>query len=193
MKFSHLLFLSCMIFSQLVFADDGKPESAKPESEQEKLDREICENTKCQKNVRIKLTEKNGKTYDRTFKVLPGVIQDFGITVYAGQTVFIEAEVKDGKLVDLKAVDSIVKTENTITIKFEQIEKGGMMLSIQSPFKETIKFNMGIMPMDTDRLLKTSSCPVMRGSYEMWQEPIFQIVLANPRILEDSDSSVCTF
>ncbi len=193
MKFSHLLFLSCMIFSQLVFADDGKPESAKPELEQEKLDREICENTKCQKNVRIKLTEKNGKTYDRTFKVLPGVIQDFGITVYAGQTVFIEAEVKDGKLVDLKAVDSIVKTENTITIKFEQIEKGGMMLSIQSPFKETIKFNMGIMPMDTDRLLKTSSCPVMRGSYEMWQEPIFQIVLANPRILEDSDSSVCAF
>lgn len=193
MKFSHLLFLSCMIFSQLVFADDGKPESAKPESEQEKLDREICENTKCQKNIRIKLTEKNGKTYDRTFKVLPGVIQDFGITVYAGQTVFIEAEVKDGKLVDLKAVDSIVKTENTITIKFEQIEKGGMMLSIQSPFKETIKFNMGIMPMDTDRLLKTSSCPVMRGSYEMWQEPIFQIVLANPRILEDSDSSVCAF
>jgi hypothetical protein len=193
MKFSHSLLLASMFFSQVVFAEDVKPDSAKSESEQEKLDREVCENTKCQKNVRIKLTEKNGKLYDRTFNVLPGVIQDFGITVYAGQTVFIEAEVKGKELVNLKAVDSIVKKESTITIKFEQIEKGGMMLSIQSPFKETIKFNMGIMPLGSDRLLKTSSCPVMRGSYEMWQEPIFQIVLANPKILADSDSLICSF
>jgi len=193
MKFSLPLVLACMFLSQAVFADEVKLEPAKSESEQEKLDREVCEYTKCQKNIRIKLTEKSGKIYDRTFNVMPGVIQDFGITVYAGQTVFIEAEVKDKKLVNLKSVDSVVNKENTITIKFEQIEKGGMMLSIQSPFKETIKFNMGIMPLDSDQLLKTSSCPVMRGSYEMWQEPIFQIVLGNPKILADSDSSICEF
>ena len=53
---------------------------------------------------------------------------------------------------------------------------------------------MGMMPLDTDGLYKTSSCPVIAGggAFEMWPYPIFQLVLGNARLLDAKAPMACT-
>lgn len=131
---------------------------------------DVCANAACQQHVRVTLKDKDGATFDRTFDWLPPVVQPFGVLVAAGQTVYVEADVVDGKLVNLKAVDKVTRPAKTITATLEQVDGRGMMLSVKNPFDRPIKFSMGIMPLDKDTLFKTSSCPVIAGgnSFEMW-------------------------
>jgi hypothetical protein len=154
---------------------------------------EVCAKTQCQHDLRITLRQKDGATYDRTFPVYPGVVQAFGLTVVAGQTIHVEAEMSGDKLVGYRAVEVVEHAERTLTATLEQDDEGGMMLTLANPFPKALKFNMGMMPLDVDTLHRTSSCPVIAGgkSFETWPFPIFQVVLANARLLELGDSMAC--
>ena len=170
----------------------GEANTASPS--QEDTEREMCEHTVCQRNIHVVLKQKDGKTYDQTFGVFPGVVQGMGITVVAGQTVHVEADVSGDRLVNLKAADTVVHADKTITATLTQDQNGGMMLSLTNPFARPLKFDMGMMPLDTDGLYKTSSCPVIAGggSFEMWPYPIFQLVLGNARLLDANAPMACT-
>jgi hypothetical protein len=161
--------------------------------EQSALEEKMCAQTKCQYNLRVTLKQEDAKTYDRTFKVFPAVVQPFGVVVIAGQTIHFEADVVGGKLVNMVAVDTLSHPEKTITAKLEQSDDGGMLLVVNNPFANALKFSMGMMPLDQDKLLKTSSCPVVAGGkiFETWPFPIFQIVLGNGRLLDESDKLAC--
>jgi hypothetical protein len=154
----------------------------------------MCEHTVCQRNLHVVLKQKDGKTYDQTFGVFPGIVQDMGITVVAGQTIFVEAELSGDQLVNMKAVDAVVHPNKTITATLTQNKDGAMMLSLANPFPKPLKFDMGMMPLDTDGLYKTSSCPVIAGggAFEMWPYPIFQLVLGNARLLDAKAPMACT-
>jgi hypothetical protein len=173
-------------------AHAGEANTASPS--QEDIEREMCEHTVCQRNLHVVLKQKDGKTYDQTFAVFPGVVQEMGITVVAGQTVHVEADVAGDRLVKLKAVDAIAHPDKTITATLTQDQNGGTMLSLTNPFARPLKFDMGMMPLDADSLFKTSSCPVIAGggSFEMWPYPIFQLVLANARLLDAGAPMACT-
>ncbi len=161
--------------------------------EQAALEKELCAKSKCQRDVRVTLRREDGTLYEGRFAVWPATVQSMGIMVMAGQTVYIEADVAGNRLVNLAAVDRVTRPEKTITAKFEQDAKGGMLLKIHNPFNKDIKFNMGMMPLKSERLVKTTSCPVEAGIFllEHWPFPIFQVVLANGRLLEPGDSSAC--
>ncbi|WP_255992193.1 hypothetical protein [Chitinolyticbacter albus] len=163
------------------------------EAEQKRIEAEMCAQTKCQRNLRVTLKDKDGATFDRTFKVFPAVVQPFGFVVVAGQTVYVEATVVDGQLTNLVAVEAASDPGKTITAKFEQFDGKRMMLTVSNPFPKLLKFNMGIMPLDKEELYKTSSCPVIPGgqAVEMWPYPIFQVVLSNGRLLQESDTVAC--
>lgn len=171
----------------------GEP-AASMSPTQEDIERQMCEHTVCQHNLHVVLKQKDGKTYDQTFGAFPGIVQEMGITVVAGQTVHVEADVSCDRLVNLKAVDVVVHPDRTITAALIQDKAGGMMLSLANPFSRPLKFDMGMMPLDTDGLYRTSSCPVIAGggSYEMWPYPIFQLVLGNARLLDANAPIACT-
>ena len=184
--------LAVLLLAWAMTSHAGEP-TATPSPTQEELEREMCEHTVCQRNLHVVMKQKDGKTYDKTFDVFPGVVQEFGITVVAGQTVHVEADVSGDSLVNLKAVDAIVHPGRTITATLTQEQNGGMMLSVKNPFARQLKFDMGMMPLGTDGLYKTSSCPVIAGggSFEMWPYPIFQLVLGNARLLDSTSSMAC--
>lgn len=163
------------------------------QQQQDSLEQLLCAVAKCQRNIRIVIKQKDGATYDKTFAVIPAAVQRFGVVILTGQTIYIEADIDGDKLTNYRAVDQIVNPKITITAKLEQMKDGGMMLSLHNPFDKALKFNMGIMPLDAEELYKTSSCPVAAGgnSYEMWPYPIFQLVLANGRLLEPSETIAC--
>jgi hypothetical protein len=183
------LFLALFAISTVARADE--PPVTK--LNQAELEEKMCAETKCQHNLRVVLKQKDGTTYDRTFAVFPSTVQGFGITVVAGQTIYVEADIDGNDLVKYRAVDQIANPKITITAKFEQMKDGGMMLSLHNPFNRPLKFNMGIMPMGSDDLYKTSSCPIIAGggSYEMWPYPIFQVVLGDGRLMNPDDSTAC--
>jgi hypothetical protein len=66
-----------------------------------------------------------------------------------------------------------------------------MTLKVDSPFAGVLKYRLGIMPLDGHRLLKTSSCPVVRGtaSFEHWPYPLFQAAAADFRLVEPSSEA----
>ncbi|RYG35993.1 MAG: hypothetical protein EON93_05745 [Burkholderiales bacterium] len=141
--------------------------------------RKMCEETPCQRDLRVILRGKEGGTFDRTFKVFPPTAMGSGFIVVAGQTVHVEAEVVGDKLANYKAVTAVVHPERTITAEFKQQADGGMLLTVDNPFPKALKFRMGIMPLDKESLYATSSCPIEAGlkNFESWPYPIFQVVL----------------
>jgi hypothetical protein len=156
---------------------------------------EMCAKTKCQRDLRVTLKDKSGATFDRTFPTLPAAAQPFGVIVVAGQTVFVEADVVDGKLVNLVSVGKVSNPSKTITATFEQVDGKGMMLTVSNPFPDMLKFRMAIMPLDQQGLLKTSSCPVGARirSVEMWPDPIFQVVLTGGHTLPKDTKVICEY
>jgi hypothetical protein len=61
--------------------------TARDDATDQATKQEMCKLTICQYNLRVTLKQKNGSLYDKTFDVLPGVVQPFGLTIFAGQTV----------------------------------------------------------------------------------------------------------
>jgi hypothetical protein len=174
-----------------LLALSGPSMAAEPDkrtdAERSELEQKMCAETKCQKNIHIVLKQKDGTVFDKTFEVFQPIVQDFGIAVVPGQTIYVEADIVNGRLSNINAVDAVRDPSKTITAKFEQTTDGGMMLHITSPFPQTLKFDMGIMPLDADNLFKTSSCPITKGSFELWSDPIFMVVLGNGRVIDTSD------
>ncbi|GAB3790181.1 hypothetical protein [Dyella agri] len=156
---------------------------------------EMCKVTICQHNLHVVLKQKDGTVFDRTFDVMPGAVEPHWLVIIAGQTLNIEADRVGSGLTNFKVVDSVQHPEKTLTLSLEQTADGTMLLKLSNPYNQPLKFDMGMMRLDDERLLKTSSCPVMAGgsSFETWQEPIFQVVLANARFLDKgSAGSVCS-
>jgi hypothetical protein len=164
---------------------------------QEQIAAQMCSNPQqpCQRDVRVVLKQADGTTFDRTYPVLPPILQEGFFAVLPGQTVYIEAELVDGQVRYLRAVDKNVAPEKTIVAKLEQNEHG-MMLHTQNPFDATIKFDMGIMRLEGNHAgpLKTSSCPLIPkgASFELWSEALFQVLIGSGRVLEKSDTMVCS-
>lgn len=152
----------------------------------------MCKLAQCRYDVRVTLRGEGGEVFDSTFEALP-VVQPAGVAVYAGQTVLFEAEVEDRRLTNLRLVERMENPERTLTAKLVQSENGGMMLTTTNPFGKPLRMRMGMMPLALDRLVATSSCPVIAGgsSHELWSFPIFQVFLADLRLMEDHEPMEC--
>jgi len=147
---------------------------------------EMCMRTVCQHGLHVVLKQKDGSTFDKVYDVFPGVVQPFGLTVVAGQILYIEADMGSNRLVNFRVVEAVTHPEKTLSVRLQQNDDGGMLLKVFNPFKQALKFDMGMMPLDRPRLLKTSSCPVVAGGFsvESWPMPLFQVVFGNARFID---------
>ena len=152
----------------------------------------MCEVAQCAYDLRVQLTRKDGTLFAETFDAMP-VVQEAGVSVYAGHTVLFETDEQNGGLSNFRLVKEITHPERTISAQLEQDEKGHMMLTTKNPFKQHLRIRMGIMPLELDRLVRTSSCPVIAGgaSFEMWPYPIFQVFLGEPRLMAADEPMAC--
>jgi hypothetical protein len=177
-----------LTFALPAWAGQDQPSVVAPEA----LEKE-CLKMACRRDVQVEIRRDDGSVFKKTFALLPPAVQPFGVSVLAGQTIHIEAEVDGNRLTQLTAVDKVTAPAKTMTASLEQVDGKGMMLVVTNPFAKTLKFNMGMMGLGSDRLLKTSSCPIVPGGkiYEMWPYPLFQIVLSNARLLEPDANPGC--
>ena len=145
----------------------------------------ICKQVLCRSPRPIRLKQKDGTLFEMTPSAPMPIVTGGLVTVLAGETVYVEAKADGGRLIDLKAVPHVAKPEKTLTFQLKQepsVGDGtGMILTVESPFPGVLKYRLGIMRLDGDRLLKTSTCPVNQGSaaFEHWPYPLFQVAAAD--------------
>src|SRR5262245_57529655 len=121
---ARLTVLAFLVASLGTRAAEDQPQPVSPE------EAKMCPDPQrpCQKNVHIVLKQQDGATFDRVFPIFQSIVQDGFFTVVPGQTVNVEADIVQGKLVPRRAVDVVTDPARTITAKFEQKDDGSMWL-----------------------------------------------------------------
>lgn len=151
--------------------------------------------------VHISVIMRDGSTFDTTLPPPTPIVQPGHLSIFPGQTLYLEADLDGDQLTNFKLVPSVVHPEKTLTLNFTQ-ESGGaagnmMMFKISNPFDRPMKYRAGLMHLDPadSRLFQTSACPVVaRGSgFETWPEPLFQLVFADMRLVDPKspEASMC--
>ncbi|MCP4676250.1 MAG: hypothetical protein GY854_12220 [Deltaproteobacteria bacterium] len=162
-----------------------------PISEAEKEFIKHCETANCRRNVRITLRQKDGSLFTYTNPLFPPIVQPGFITLLAGEKVYLEAAADENGPVNFKVVEKIENPEKTITFRLNQNpnmgDGTGMILHVKNPFKRAIRYRLGMMVLESDNVYATSSCPVRAGIsvMEMWQHPIFQLIFAEMRFIDE--------
>lgn len=159
-------------------ADSASPDAAEQA--------QACRDAACRGRTTIKLKLASGELLQRQFDWFNPVVQGTSISILPGEELFIEAEERDGFLVDLKQVERNENPAKTLVLKFWQ-DPGqvDMVLAVSNPFGKHLKYRLNLMGADSDTLSPASSCPVLPGgsAYEYWPRPIIQLLLSEPRLI----------
>jgi hypothetical protein len=150
---------------------------------------EACKKVKCRTPMTVRVRDKGGEVIESDLPAHP-IVQCTFFTVYAGETVYVQADETPAGPVRLRAVDG--PGAKTMAFSLSQDEDGNMMLVGSSPFSRPLKFQLRWMDMD-GRVRKTSSCPIWPGtrSREFWPHPIFQIIVDELRFPKEGEKLVC--
>jgi hypothetical protein len=151
---------------------------------------EVCRRVLCRNPKTVRLRLEGGKSFEMTPSAPTPIVTGDVVTVMPGETVMVEASLKDGRLVDLTAVPKVSKPQRTLVLSLTQDSSIGdgtdMVLKVESPFPVVLKYRLGMMRPSSGRLVKTSSCPLSPGKsvFEHWPHPIFQVVAADFEVVD---------
>ena len=112
------------------------------------------------------------------------------VNMIPSEKILVEAEVKEGKLVNLKHVDKNEHPELTIGLAFTQNQDRKnpfMMLAFENPFDKDLKYEAGIQFHGEQGFKQTSTVlvPAKQGSYEAWPDPLTRIILRNFELIDN--------
>jgi hypothetical protein len=159
---------------------------------------EYCEAAACRGPLTIRLVRDNGTVFESFYDLWPPFADENGnVNILPGETVHLMADVIDGRIANLRLSPSGLPPVRGIEFAFWQdttMRAGNdMFLQVQSTFEKPVKFDLGVMTLNSDEIAYTSSCPVLPGKrvIEHWSYTIFQLFIARFRFLEESAEYVC--
>ena len=118
------------------------------------------------------------------------VIMDKIIQIFPDEKVYIEADILNNDLTNLKRVDSVSNPKKTMTIEFKQVcdEKKHkyMMLFIENPYKKKLHYSANIYSIKYDKWFSTDVYDVEAGmsNYEIWPDLISSITLDSLKLVD---------
>jgi hypothetical protein len=164
----------------------------------------FCTANPCRHDVSVNVRRSGKPPLVKKFELVAPAVQPPNrdepagrVTLYAGDTINVEAELVGNEVHLLRAVDKIEHPERTFVLSLTQDEGSvAMTLKMQNPFVGVpIKFQYFPLFADriTARVVQTPSCPVMPGivNYANWPDPIAVMVLTKPRVLPAGDPLKC--
>jgi hypothetical protein len=171
----------------------GQALDSSPEAKKERA--ELCQKVLCRAPTTVRVLLKDRTIMEVPFEdVSPIVLPNGWVTILPGEEVHITFDVDGDVLRNPRAVRRSAESQPTVSFRFSQDpETGDTSLVVSSTVNRMIKFDLGMMLPDSERVRKTSSCPVLAGkqSYEHWPYPIFQLVAARFRVLPPSGAMKC--
>ena len=127
---------------------------------------------------------------ERFFKTkkpkLPYIVDNKYVTIFPGETLFVEADVVNDTIVKFTVVKEVKNKDKTIILKFNQTTKEEnprehdyMLLTITNPFNKKLVYKTNIHLILQDRLTGTSTIPVMAKltNYVSWPDILGAIFL----------------
>lgn len=146
----------------------------------------------------VRLTARDGSAQELSFPSGEPVVGDGRlVTIYPGETIYLEADVSGDKLVNIRAVPPPADAGRTMKLVFREEEVNGtrtMMLSVSSPYDRPLKYRLGMLVPERQAPLATSSCPVVPSGLgmESWPHPIIKLIAADFQLLPaDTGSFSC--
>jgi hypothetical protein len=171
----------------------GQALDTSPEAKKERA--ELCQKVLCRAPTTVRLLLEDRTIMEVPFEdVSPIVLPNGWVTILPGEEVHIAFDLDREVLRNPRAVKRPAEAQPTVSFRFSQDSKtGDTSLVVGSTVNRMIKFDLGMMLPDSERIRKTSSCPVLAGkqSYEHWPHPIFQFVAARFRVLAPGGAMKC--
>ena len=156
---------------------------------------ELCQRVLCRQPSTVKVLLKDKRILEVPFQdVSPIVLPNGWVTILPGEEIHIAFDLDGDTVRNPHAIPKATEAKNTLSFRLSQDPSSAdSLLVVNSTFEHALKFDLGMMLPDNERILKTSSCPVMGGKslYERWPHPIFQIVAARFRVLPPGSSLKC--
>jgi hypothetical protein len=153
--------------------------------------------------ISISLLNEDGSTYKTKLPPPTPIIHGGTIHIYAGQTIYVEGDLSDDKLTNLRLVQIIKHPEKTIMMRLIQQTTApapankGMIFSIHNPFDKNLKYHAVLMPLAEPggAGTKTTTCPVKakKTAAEVWQYPIVQLVLNGLKFINTDTDKDCIY
>jgi hypothetical protein len=151
--------------------------------------------------VTISLIQEDGSAYHKKLSPPTPIIQGKYIHIYAGQTLYVEANVSGNKLTNLRLVQTIIHPDKTIIMRLTQQthvpppNNKGMMFVVHNPFDKSLKYHAVIAALaePSDSGTKTNTCPVKakKTAAEVWQYPFVQLVLQGFKLIPPAMKEIC--
>lgn len=139
-------------------------------------------------NFTLKLPVDSVRYYQQEVKKSPYFVKENTLQIYPGEHLFIEADVKEGKLESMKVVKKNINPSKTIEIEFSQDVEGrkhkGMRLQVSNPFGKNLLYDAMISTVGKPQWVETSILPVKSKltNFELWNDVIITLVLHNWRL-----------
>ncbi|MFS4429350.1 hypothetical protein [Chryseobacterium sp. S90] len=139
-------------------------------------------------NFTLKLPVDSVRYYQQEVKKSPYFVKENTLQIYPGEHLFIEADVKDGKLESMKVVKDNINPSKTIEIEFSQDTEDrkhkGMMLQVSNPFGKNLLYDAMMYTVGKKEWAKTSIIPIKPklSNFELWNDVIITLVLNNWRL-----------
>lgn len=146
----------------------------------------FCRTAYCRPPRTVRVNLDDGGTFEREVPRLPIVLPNGWITIFAGEVIHVELTVEKGKVTAARAVPKVTNRNATITFRLrQQPGSAHSELTVTSRLPSNLKYNLGVMLPSGGDLRSSPSCAVQAGltAHESWQEPVFQAVIRDLRLL----------
>ena len=179
-------FASLILVTVLATAAQVKDGTDAPHSEG--TFEEMCKAIKCAPASTIHIKMSDGKDLSVPAPAHPRVYKG-EIRIMLGETVYVEAEEKEGTLTNLRAVDEVTNPSQTLVFESFQKELGSgeihTFLGVHNPFSHYLRYRARISRLGQG-FSATSTCPVpsAKMSIETWPEPVVQTLITDFQLFE---------
>jgi hypothetical protein len=144
---------------------------------------EPCDPIRCYEAGPRPLTLDDGTEVKLELQAPLPIVSEDRVLILPGATLFLEGDVVEGKLINLRPIAQPTELENVLQVRMWQ-ESGhsDTYLRVTNHFHQILKYKAAMLVPRAKDFHATSTCAVLANGkvgYETWPQSIFQLVLAN--------------
>jgi hypothetical protein len=156
---------------------------------------EYCRKVLCRNPGKILVQLKGGFVGEVSLDdPTPIVLPTGWVTVLPDEEIHVAFDWEGDSIRNLRAVRAGDESPNRFSFRFVQQPGSGVTdLWVASTLRQPVKYDLWMMLPQTDRVVRTSTCPVSADQtmIERWQHPVFQFFLTGFRTLAPGSALKC--
>ena len=156
---------------------------------------DTCQRALCRAPAIVHVVLKDGTAKDVPSQAAnPIVLSNGSATVRLGEQVHLAVDLQGDTIKTLRAVKSPTDANDAISLRLSQdATTRDSLLVVENGADRMLKLDLGLVAHDSDRIVKTPSCPVGPGKslYEHWPQPVYEVVVTRIRVLPAGSPATC--